>query len=66
MLWEIIGDLISLDNGAIDPDDPWHYARKLTNLCVNYKRRTNMLIRYLKNPELIPIQKILFNFYNFL
>lgn len=29
MLWEVIGDLMSLGNGEIDPNDPWHYAREL-------------------------------------
>lgn len=30
MLWEVIGDLMSLGNGEIDPNDPWHYARELS------------------------------------
>lgn len=40
MLWEVIGDLISLDNGAIDPDDPWHYARKLPDYLINILEHT--------------------------
>lgn len=27
---EAIGDLMSLGNGEIDPNDPWHYARELS------------------------------------
>lgn len=40
MLWEVIGDLISLDNGAIDPNDPWHYARKLPDYLINILEHT--------------------------
>lgn len=40
MLWEVIGDLISLDNGAIDPNDPWHYARELPDYLINILAHT--------------------------
>ncbi len=40
MLWEVIGDLISLDNGAIDPNDPWHYARELPEYIINFLKCT--------------------------
>ena len=36
MLWEVIGDLKSLANGEVDPDDPWHYARKLPDYLINF------------------------------
>ena len=40
MLWEVIGDLKSLENGEIDPDDPWHYARKLPDYIINFLKVT--------------------------
>lgn len=40
MLWEVIGDLTSLDNGAIDPNDSWHYARELPEYIINFLKHT--------------------------
>lgn len=40
MLWEVIGHLKSLDNGEIDPDDPWHYAKELPDYLINFLQYT--------------------------
>jgi len=40
MLWEVIGDLRSLENGEIDPNDPWHYARTLPECVVRFIEQT--------------------------
>lgn len=40
MLWEVIGDLSSLDNGAVDPNDSWHYARELPECVINFLKHT--------------------------
>lgn len=40
MLWEVIGDLVSLGNGEIDPNDQWHYARELPEYIIKFLAHT--------------------------
>lgn len=40
MLWEVIEHLKSLGNGEIDTDDPWHYARELSDYYINMLAHT--------------------------